>query len=41
MTLLTIAIFIDAIINIARIIEVERGMRFQARLFAQDKIERR
>jgi|WetSurMetagenome_2_1015567.scaffolds.fasta_scaffold774747_2 hypothetical protein len=40
MALLTIALFIDALINIARIIETERGMHFQARLFAQDKKER-
>lgn len=40
MTLLTIALFIDAIINIARIVETERGMRFQRQIFAQEKRER-
>jgi hypothetical protein len=30
-TLLTIALFVDAFINILRIIEVERGMKMQAR----------
>ena len=31
MTLLTIALFIDALVNIGRIIEVERGMKMQAK----------
>jgi hypothetical protein len=31
MILLTIALFVDALVNIARIIEVERGMKLQAR----------
>jgi len=30
MILLTIALFVDALVNIGRIIEVERGMKLQA-----------
>jgi hypothetical protein len=29
--LLTIALFFDALVNIARIVEVERGMKMQSR----------
>lgn len=31
MILLTIALFFDALVNIGRIIEVERGLKMQAR----------
>ena len=38
MILLTIALFFDAVINILRIIEVERGMRYQREfLFKRDE----
>ena len=40
MTLLTIALFLDVAINIARIIWVERSMRAQGKMFAADQARR-
>jgi hypothetical protein len=38
MILLTIALFFDSLVNIVRIIEVERGMRYQREfLFKRDE----